>query len=67
MKEPKYQGRLKESIANAGMNQRQFAEKVGVCPSFVSRVVNGKWLLDSLRQSVWSAYLGKKRGEIFGD
>jgi transcriptional regulator with XRE-family HTH domain len=67
MAEPKPNEKLWQAIKSAGMNQRRFADRVGVCPSFVSRVINGKWILDDFRKAVWSAHLGKKPEEIFGD
>ena len=38
----KYKGKLKKAITNTEMNNRQFANQVVVCPSFVSRAVIGK-------------------------
>lgn len=65
MQEIRYRAKLKAAIANSGMSQRQFARRIGVNESIVSRVITGRWSVKPMERIIWSAHLGRKPEEIF--
>ena len=67
MQEIRYRGKLKEAIANAGLSQRQFARRIGVNESIVSRVITGRWSVKPIEKIVWAAHLGREPQEVFED
>ena len=53
------------AIREKGLWQKDFARVVGDDPSVVSRVINGWYNLDPIRQASWARVLGRKPEELF--
>jgi len=58
--------KLLQAIREDGLTQKEFAQRVGDDPSFVSRAVRGWFNLDSERKRKYSQVLGKPVRELFG-
>jgi predicted transcriptional regulator len=58
--------KLYKGIREAGLKQKNFAAKVGVDPSIVSRVISGIWNLTPAEQTCWARALRKRTKDLFG-
>lgn len=53
------------AMRDSGLRQRDFARVVGDHESLISRVVNGVWNLDEIRQTWYTKALGKRVEDLF--
>jgi transcriptional regulator with XRE-family HTH domain len=57
--------KLLKAIKERGLLQRDFAQLVGDDPSTVSRIINGVWIPDRMRQLKYARTLGLGVRDIF--
>jgi plasmid maintenance system antidote protein VapI len=60
-------GRLWERIRRAGLTQRGFARVVGVHETCVSRVIQGRTILDAMEQERWARALRCRVEDLFSE
>jgi ribosome-binding protein aMBF1 (putative translation factor) len=57
--------KLKMAILESGVLQKELAKKIGVHPSVLSMVVQGKYIFDQVQRAKISKALGKPEHELF--
>lgn len=59
--------KLKGAIISAYGSQGDFAKKIKIAESTVSRVITGRWILTDREKAQWSKALGYSIEYLFGE